>query len=84
MAEINTYVEVDVVEFIDSCCQYEIDEIIEYLTESGHLEKNKKPKKEPKSLMEEEWDNIINKLSNSRLRLTSEEEEIIHKIANKF
>ena len=34
--------------------------------------------------MELEWNEALTKLSNARLQLTNEEEEIIKKIANKY
>jgi hypothetical protein len=36
------------------------------------------------NFMEEEWNEILDKLSKARLKLTIEEEEIIKKIANKY
>jgi len=76
---------VDVDEFLSACNPREIKEIIESLTEDGHLT-NVTPlmPKEKMSMMDEEWFNIINKLATLRLRMTSEEESIIREIVKKY
>lgn len=78
-------VDVDVDEFISACNSREIKEIIEALTEDGHLT-NVTPiiPKEKMSIMDEEWFNIVDKLATLRLRMTSEEESIIREIVKKY
>lgn len=78
-------VDVDVDEFISACNSREIKEIIEALTEDGHLT-NVTPiiPKEKMSIMDEEWFNIVDKLAILRLRMTSEEESIIREIVKKY
>lgn len=70
-------------EFINACSSREIDELIEILKEDGYISEE--------VLIETEGthDHImfikaLIKLSESRLRLTNEEEEIIKKIANRL
>ena len=42
MPEFNTYVDVDVYEFIDECSKSEINELIDDLIDRGYLSKNSK------------------------------------------
>lgn len=79
---INVDVDIEVDEFVDSCDSREIKELINYLQEQGHL--NESILSKGVSVLEQEWNSVLNKLSKSRLLLSIEEEEIIKKIANKF
>jgi hypothetical protein len=80
---LDTDVDVDVNEFLDSCCNYEIEEVIDWLEYHGqlkkyHIDENKK------NLMDIEWDNALHKLSLNRVQLTVAEEEFIKTIANRL
>jgi hypothetical protein len=83
MAYIYTEVEVDinVEDFLDSCSRREQEKLIKKLKEGDLWEQTMSGKQ---NLIELEWSDILTKLSNSRLHLTIEEEEIIKKIANRF
>lgn len=76
--------DIDVGEFIDSCSPREINELLECLVEDGILNRKSLVKPKQKSVLEEEWDEIIHKLSENRLQLTKEEEEIIRSIVKRF
>ena len=79
-------IDIDPDEFVSSCNSREIEELIDVLVEDGHITKpgNHIPEND-KNLMDEEWDEVIGKISGrARLRLTNEEEEIIKKIANRL
>jgi hypothetical protein len=83
MAYIYTEVEVDinVEDFLDSCSRREQEKLIKKLKEGDLWEHTMSGKQ---NLIELEWSDILTKLSNYRLHLTIEEEEIIKKIANRF
>ena len=84
MPEFQTYIDIDPSEYIDSCSKSEIDDLIDFLVEDGYITRNSKKSPENKSLMDLEWDEVIEKLSENRLRLTREEEEMIVKISGRF
>jgi hypothetical protein len=77
-------VEVEVDEFVDNCSKREIEELVKYLHKEGHLNEDKIPT-EDMNLLDQEWAEVLDKLSGrNRLQLSNEEEEIIKKIANRF
>lgn len=76
--------DIDVEEFVDECSSREISELVQYLREQGHLNDNNIPA-EDMNVLDLEWAEVIDKISgNARLRLTTEEEELIKKIANRL
>lgn len=85
MPEFESYVDVDPSDFVDACSKREIKELIDILTEDGHIKPTyyNVPEKQ-KNIMELEWGIALDKLSNSRLMLTREEEETILKIAKRL
>jgi len=84
MPYFNTEVEVDVDDFLSSCSQSEIKELIEALQEDGWLVKEKVTKEDSMSVMDEEWLTVIQKLHTLRLRLSVEEEQTIKEIVNRY
>jgi hypothetical protein len=88
MPEFETYVDVDVDEFLYALNKREKNELIDALVEDGLVKRivprNSELKGDQRSLLEIEWDTMIDKLSDLRLRLTNEEEEQIKKIVNKY
>lgn len=77
-------VEVEVDEFVDNCSKREIEELVKYLHKEGHLNEDTIPA-ENMNLLDQEWAEVLDKLSGrNRLQLSNEEEEIIKKIANRF
>jgi hypothetical protein len=77
--------DIDPCDFLDECTPSDITEIIEYLVENKYL-KNNYPisKNKGLGLLEEEFQEKIQKISESRHRLTIEEEEIIKRIADRL
>jgi len=84
MPYFDTEVEVDVDDFLSSCSQSEIKELIEALQEDGWLVKEKVTKEDSMSVMDEEWLTVIQKLHTLRLRLSVEEEQTIKDIVNRY
>jgi|APSaa5957512576_1039674.scaffolds.fasta_scaffold06132_6 hypothetical protein len=78
----STYVDVDVDvdEFLDNCSDYDITDIIEWLTDEGHLEKGTVLRNANDTI----WNDEIRKLYDATHLLTSEEEEVILKITKKL
>lgn len=77
--DIDVDVDIDVNEFVDECTEWEIEKLIEKLTEDGYLTSELSP-----NLMDDDYTKALNKLQSKRVYLTLEEEEIICKIANRF
>jgi hypothetical protein len=76
-------VDIEVDEFVDSCDSREIKELITYLQEQGHL--GGEIPAHNMSISDKEWAEVISKIGGrARLQLTTEEEETIRKISNKF
>lgn len=86
MPEFETYIDIDPSEYLYSCSDREIKELIDCLIEDGHIQSKCVASKnnEQKNILDLEWDEIINKLSLNRLSLTIDDEEIIKKISNRF
>jgi hypothetical protein len=74
-------IDIDVDEFIDSCSRKEINELIDYLVEDRYVIKVTGIKQ---SVPETEFNQLLDKLSQNRLCLTNEEEELLKKIASRF
>lgn len=75
--------DINVTDFLEECNIREIEEVIEYLQEMGYLEKSE-PLIKNMNPLEIKFQEDINKISSSRLRLTKEEEEIISRISNRL
>jgi hypothetical protein len=88
MPAVNDYIDVEmdvsVDDFLNSCDSSDIEEIIEALVEDGWIKKINIIDGKNNSILENEFNNIINKISDNRLLLTNEEEEILRKISNRF
>jgi hypothetical protein len=86
MPEFDTYVDVDVDEFISACSKGEIKKLIDSLIEDGHIINSNSiivPSKK-NSLMEIEHIETCNKLSSVYLRMNREDWELIKQIASKY
>jgi len=78
-------VDVDVDDFMYQCNSYEIEEVIEYLIEEGYIEpKQVVGSNASTSLVEYEFNEILQKIQENRLRLTYEEDALLKKIADRF
>ncbi len=77
--------DIDPFEFVDSCSKQEIKQLIEALIDDGHLAGNVLQKSTTQiSLNEEMFLEALDKISDRYVSLTSEEEELIIKIANRL
>jgi hypothetical protein len=84
MPYFDTEVDVSVDDFLSACNTREIEKMIDYLIDDGYLVDRSVSKQQDLSPLEIEWEDMINKLSQLRLRITNEDEEIIKKIVNKY
>jgi len=86
MPEFESYVDVDVDEFVSSCSSREIKELINALIEDGHLEKNQfiKQPDDKKGVLEEEFLNKLEVLSTKYYSMSGEEVEFIDNLYNKY
>jgi hypothetical protein len=76
--------DIDVDEFLESCSSSEIDEVIDYLIDMGHIKPSQREDYEVLSLPEREFEDTLNKLHGKYRSLTKAEEEIIAAIAKRF
>jgi len=70
-------------DFVDACSDREILELIEILKDDGYIN-NESILTNDRTHADEVYTKALIKLSESRLRLTNEEEEIIKKIAERL
>lgn len=83
------YIDIDIDEVYRELSRSERNTLIDYLVEDGLVAKlattNGNVSVQSTSYLDEEWNQVIDKLSgNNRLRLSNEDEEAIRKIANKY
>ena len=84
--EVDVDVDVDVDEFLEECSNREIQKVVEWLKDEGHLEDNNDniPGDPTDNIMDIVYKEAINKLYNKRINLSLEEEEFIINLANKY
>lgn len=88
MPDFSTEIDIYVDEFWNECSRSEKNELIDLLVEEGHVirvpNSNLDDEKEKPSLMEIEWNDMIDKLSNLRQRISVEEEQTIKALVEKY
>lgn len=88
MPEFETYVDVDVDEFWSVCSTREKESLIDMLEEDGWvvrtLPKGTNPSENLPSVTELEWQELTNKFSTIRLRISQDDEDIIRQILKKY
>lgn len=85
MPDFSTYIDIDPDEYVSSCSNREIKELIDSLIEDGHLpEVASKDEPKKKNVLDLEWDEVCEKIRKNRLRLTSEDENLIKEFSNKL
>jgi len=88
MPEFETYVDVDVDEFWFECSTREKEELIDMLVDDGWVKrispKGTDPKENLPSVTELDWQDLTNKFSLIRLRISSEDENTIREILKKY
>lgn len=73
-------IDIDPTEFMNECSRWEIDEVIDWLTDRGHINsKDGQPTINDGGFLEN-----VNAISKSKHLLTVEEEDIINRIGEKF
>jgi hypothetical protein len=73
-------IDVDPTEFMNECSRWEVDEVIDWLTDRGYIKSNDdQPTTNDGGFLEN-----VNAISKSKHLLTVEEEDIINRIGEKF
>jgi ribosomal protein S8 len=75
---------IDVEEFYYEMSSREKEEMYDLLRADGYYSSFKKEDEKPASVPEWEFINIMSKITSNRLQLTSEEDEMLKKIASRF
>ena len=88
MPEFDSYVDVDVDEFWSAYSTREKEELIDVLEEDGWVKrtspKGTKPEDRLPSILEIEWQDMCNKLSDIRQRISTDDEETIKNILKRY
>lgn len=84
MVYYDVQIDIEVEDFLEECDEKDIQKIIEYLKDEGYLNERYYIPPPNKNFLDEEWENVINTLNESRHKLTIEEEETIKKIVKKY
>lgn len=88
MPDFSTEIDIYVDEFWNECSRSEKNELIDLLVEEGHVirvpNSSLDDEKQKPSLIEIEWNDMIDKLSLLRQRLSIEEEETIKALVEKY
>ena len=87
MPDFTSEIEVYVDEFWEACSRTEKDELIDLIEEEGFVKRIshvKEGKKENISFMEQDHINFCNIISNSYIRMSLEEIEMIKELAKKY
>jgi hypothetical protein len=77
-------IDVDVDEFLDECSTSEIEEVIDWLRDSGYLTPLDEAIDGPQSFQDEDFNNALLKLVGNRYKLSVEDEQTIMAIANRL
>ena len=81
MPDFSTYIDIDPYEYVEECSRQELQELIGILKQGDLWEETKT---DNMNILDMEWNEVIKKLANSRLQLSTEDEEIIKQITNKL
>ncbi len=85
MPDFEFYNEIEVDEFWHECSKSEKQELIDLLVEEGYvIRKTKQPDDPNRNLLDEEWDDLCNKLQSIRQRLSVDDEQTIKDIISKY
>lgn len=84
--EVDAEVEVDVIDFFDACSDKEINILIKALTEDGYIHQFaiKNVENGKKTYLDTEWDELTNKFSEIRMKLTKDDDETLRNILKKY
>lgn len=88
MPKFNTYVDVYVDDFLYECSTREIEELIDSLVKDGWVKritpKGVVPNEQQPSLLDIEWQSMVNKLSELRQNISLDDESLIKEIISKY
>lgn len=86
MPDFSAQIEIEPWEYVSECSKRDIEELIDVLINDGHLDtfNGKVKPSNSNTLMDDEWNEALEKLRNSRHLLSIEEENRITDIAKKF
>lgn len=84
MPDFTTEIDIDPYEYVSECSKYEIKELIECLIDEGHINSNSPLVDKNKSILDEEWDEVVGKILSSRLVMSPEDEQMIRLISKKY
>lgn len=88
MPDFSTEIDIYVDEFWDECSRSEKNELIDLLVEEGHVirvpNSSLDDEKQKPSLIEIEWNDMIDKLSDLRQRISIEEEQMLKSLVQKY
>jgi len=77
-------VHIDVKEFIEGCSDYNKDWLIKFLIEDGLIKSDSRINEYNYSIAEADFEQALDKLKGKYNMLTSEEEQIVIKLASRF
>lgn len=83
-ADVDVDIDIDVDEFLDDCDASEIDEVVDWLNDHGHLRPTHVDKSEQVSVSESEYMEALDKLYTKWNMLSKFEEEMILNLAKRF
>lgn len=83
MVEVEAEVWVDVEEFVSECSEKEINKLIKVLIEDGHIKKSQ-IRSRHHNLLDEMWQEKVEKILSNRLNLTEDELILVEKIASRL
>ena len=86
MPDFSAQIDIEPWEYVSECSKRDIEELIDVLINDGHLDtfNGKVKPSNTNTLMDDEWNEALEKLRNSRHLLSIEEENRITDIAKKF
>lgn len=84
MPEFETYTNVDVDDFVDACNKREIKELVEFLSEQGHISPSVITSHESQGVLESFFMEKMDKLREKYYRLSQEDEQILEDLFKKY
>ena len=84
---VNVDQDVDVYDFLSSCDEDEIQEVVEWLEDGNYIHNSDDEERIPldkQNISDKEWYSLSDKFSRIRLQLNLEDEKIIRDILNKY
>jgi hypothetical protein len=77
-------IDFDISDLMYDLSKSDIEDVIEYLIDNDYISENQSKTNGESSLAEREFNEMIDKIADNRLRLTAEEDALLRKIADRF